>query len=337
MWRFAGSSARCRRQGRTTHPRRAHEARFHRVGGDGIALHAPPARRARPSEALDRVLAQPRGRHRRDGSVHCADGRNTQLAYGFFIIEHGRRHIVHFNATFHPSAAWVIQQLREAFPYDTAPRYLVFDRDSIFSAAVVGFIKAMGTKPVRTSFRSPWQNGTAERRIGSCRREILEHVVVFGERHLVRLVRKLHHLFPMKPPIAGSRRHCSRAPLSPSSNGCGASSVRINNDEGTHAGSAWTSSSRFRRSICVVFLTEWRDDYNQVRPQSSLGPSVPDPASDLPSIRVLTVTGFRPDGASSRRPFLVAFITITGSTAPLNRGIRVQRSAARFSRLLLCS
>ena len=94
--------------------------------------------------------------------------------------------------------------------------------------------------------------------------------------------RKLHHLFPMKPPIAGSRRHCSRAPLSPSSNGCGASSVRINNDEGTHAGSAWTSSSRFRRSICVVFLTEWRDDYNQVRPQSSLGPSVPDPASDLP-------------------------------------------------------
>ncbi len=58
---------------------------------------------------------------------------SLRLLYGFFVIEHGRRHIVHFNATFHPTAAWVIQQLREAFPYDTAPRYLIFDRDSIFS------------------------------------------------------------------------------------------------------------------------------------------------------------------------------------------------------------
>ena len=112
-----------------------------------------------------------------------------RLLYGFFVIEHGRRHIFHFNATFHPTSAWVIQQLREAFPYDTAPRYLIFDRDSIFSPAVVEFIKAMGTKPVRISYRSPWQNGTAERWIGSCRREMLEHVVVLSERHLMRLAR----------------------------------------------------------------------------------------------------------------------------------------------------
>ncbi len=73
------------------------------------------------------------------------------LLYGFFVIEHGRRQILHFNATFHPTATWVLQQLREAFPYDTAPRYLIFDRDSIFSAAVVEFIniiRAMGTKPI---------------------------------------------------------------------------------------------------------------------------------------------------------------------------------------------
>jgi transposase InsO family protein len=114
---------------------------------------------------------------------------SLRLLYGFFIIEHGRRHIVHFNATFHPTSAWVMQQLREAFPYDTAPRYLVLDRDSIFSPAVVEFIRAMGTKPVRISYRSPWQNGTAERWIGNCRREMLEHVVVLSERHLVRLVR----------------------------------------------------------------------------------------------------------------------------------------------------
>ena len=95
----------------------------------------------------------------------------------------------HFNATYHPTSAWVIQQLREAFPYGTTPRDLIFDRDSIFSSAVVEFVKAMGTKPVRISYRSPWQNGTAERWIGSGRRELLEHVVVLSERHFIRLVR----------------------------------------------------------------------------------------------------------------------------------------------------
>ena len=114
---------------------------------------------------------------------------SLRLLYCFFVIEHGRRHIVHFNATFHPTSAWVMQQLREAFPYDTAPRYLIFDRDAIFSPAVVEYIRALGIEPIRTSFRSPWQNGTAERWIENCRRELLEHVVIFGERHLVRLVR----------------------------------------------------------------------------------------------------------------------------------------------------
>ncbi len=60
---------------------------------------------------------------------------SLRLLYGFFVIEHGRRHILHFNVTFNPTSAWVIQQLRNAFPYDTAPRYLVFDRDSSVSAA----------------------------------------------------------------------------------------------------------------------------------------------------------------------------------------------------------
>ncbi len=75
-----------------------------------------------------------------------------------------RRRVVHFNATFHPTAAWVVQQLREAFPYDTAPGYLLFDNDSIFSRAVVEFVKSMGTKPTRTAYFSPWQNPVAERR-----------------------------------------------------------------------------------------------------------------------------------------------------------------------------
>ena len=90
---------------------------------------------------------------------------SLRLLYGFFVIDHGRRHILHFNATFHPTAAWVIQQLREAFPDHTDGRYVIFDRDSIFSGAVARFITSMGARPVRTSFRSPWQNGIAERHL----------------------------------------------------------------------------------------------------------------------------------------------------------------------------
>jgi transposase InsO family protein len=113
-----------------------------------------------------------------------------RVLYCFFVIKHGQRRVLHFNATFNPTSTWVIQQLREAFPFDTAPRHLIFDRDSIFSGAVVAFVKALGTKPCRTAFRSPWQNPVAERWIGSVRRELLDHVVVFGERHVVRLVRQ---------------------------------------------------------------------------------------------------------------------------------------------------
>ena len=114
---------------------------------------------------------------------------SLKVLYVFFVIEHGRRRVLHVNATLNPTAAWVIQQLREAFPYDTARRYLIFDRDAIFNPAVVDAIRAMGIKPKRIAYRSPWQNPVAERWIGSCRREVLEHVVIFGRRHLVRLIR----------------------------------------------------------------------------------------------------------------------------------------------------
>ncbi len=113
-----------------------------------------------------------------------------RVLYGFFVIEHGRRRILHFNATYNPTAAWVVQQLREAFPYDTAPGYLIFDKDSIFNRAVVEFVKSMGTRPTRTAYFSPWQNPVAERWIGSCRRALLNHVVVLGQGHFARLVRR---------------------------------------------------------------------------------------------------------------------------------------------------
>ena len=111
-----------------------------------------------------------------------------RVLYCFFVIEHRRRQILHFNVTRHPSADWVVQQLREAFPEVTPYRYVILDHDSIFDADVIGFLKAAGLQPKRTSVQAPWQNGTAERWIGSCRREILDHVIALKEQHLRRVI-----------------------------------------------------------------------------------------------------------------------------------------------------
>jgi transposase InsO family protein len=113
------------------------------------------------------------------------------VLYCFFVIAHHRRRIIHFNVTRHPTSAWVIQQLREAFPYDLAPRYLIFDRGTNFNDHVVDTIKSFGIEPKRISFQSPWQNGIAERFVGTCRRDLLDHVIVVNERHLKRLMRDL--------------------------------------------------------------------------------------------------------------------------------------------------
>ena len=83
----------------------------------------------------------------------------------------------------------MVQQLREAFPDACPYRYAILDRDSKFDADVITFLKATGLKPKRTSVRAPWQNGVAERWVGSCRREILDHIIALNEQHLRRLVR----------------------------------------------------------------------------------------------------------------------------------------------------
>jgi hypothetical protein len=112
-----------------------------------------------------------------------------RVLYCLFVIAHGRRKILDFNVTEHPTGSWIVQQLREAFPEDRAPQYLILDRDSKFNTEVATMLEYLGSELIRTAYRSPWQNGVAERWVGSCRRELLDHVIVLNESHLRRLVR----------------------------------------------------------------------------------------------------------------------------------------------------
>jgi transposase InsO family protein len=98
-----------------------------------------------------------------------------RLLMVFIVLHHERRQIVHFGVTANPTAAWVAQQITEAFPWDTSPRYMIRDRDSVYGAAVRAKVKAMGIEEVVTAPRSPWQNPFVERMIGSIRRECLDY------------------------------------------------------------------------------------------------------------------------------------------------------------------
>ena len=110
-----------------------------------------------------------------------------RVLYVFVVLSLDRRRIVHFNVTDSPTAEWTSLQLIQAFPFDTAPRYVIRDRDSIYGKKVVA---TLGIEEKVIGYQSPWQNGYVERVIGSIRRECLDHVIVFGERHLRRVLRE---------------------------------------------------------------------------------------------------------------------------------------------------
>ena len=110
------------------------------------------------------------------------------VLYCFFVISHDRRRILHFNVTKHPASLWIVQQLREAFPFESAPRFLIFDRDGKYGVEVPAAVRSLKITPVRTSFESPWQNGVAERWVESCRRDLLDHIIAANESHLKRLL-----------------------------------------------------------------------------------------------------------------------------------------------------
>jgi putative transposase len=151
------------------------------------------------------------------------------VLFGFLVLAHHRRRELHFNVTANPRAEWTARQVVQAFPEETAPRYLVRDRDRIHGGRFRRVPEVLGVEEVVTAARSPWQNAYAERLIGSLRRECLDHIVVLGEIHLLRILagyfeyynRSRCHLSLMgdarnpgrrKDPRAGSQpRHPSKA------------------------------------------------------------------------------------------------------------------------------
>ncbi|MGD0950017.1 MAG: integrase core domain-containing protein [Candidatus Binatia bacterium] len=119
-----------------------------------------------------------------------------EILFVLIILAHDRRRIRHFNITAHPTAAWTAQQVVEAFPWETAPRYLLRDRDGVYGLDFRGRVAAMGIEEVLTAPRSPWQSPYVERVIGSIRRECLDHVVVLHQRQLRRLLTAYFDHYP---------------------------------------------------------------------------------------------------------------------------------------------
>ncbi len=111
-----------------------------------------------------------------------------RLLYCFIVLRHERRRVVHFNVTPYPTARWTAQQIVEAFPNDEAPRFLLRDRDGIYGRDFQRRIDRMSIEEVVIAYRSPWQNPFVERLIGSIRRECLDHMIVFNEAHLLRIL-----------------------------------------------------------------------------------------------------------------------------------------------------
>jgi len=111
-----------------------------------------------------------------------------RLLFSLVILKHDRRQLISLSVTVHPTAAWIARQITDAFPWNDGPDYLIRDRDASYGRAVTKRLRAMGIRDRPTALRSPWQNGHVERLIGSIRRECLDHVVVFGEGHLRRIL-----------------------------------------------------------------------------------------------------------------------------------------------------
>jgi transposase InsO family protein len=145
-----------------------------------------------------------------------------QQLFAFLVLSHQRRRLLWFAVTRNPTAEWLARQITEAFPWDSAPKYLIRDNDRAFGAAFKARVRAMGIRDRPTSFRSPWQNGYAERLVGSIRRECTDHLIVFNAEHLRRILAKYAayynglrtHVFPREGCLARAQSSGSET-LSP--------------------------------------------------------------------------------------------------------------------------
>jgi putative transposase len=131
-----------------------------------------------------------------------------RVLFVFLILSNERRTVVHFNVTESPTAAWTGQQIVNAFPWDTAPKYLLCDRDGKYGAEFIHRVENLGIEQVFISARSPWQNPYVERLIGSIRRECLDHTIIFNDRHLRRVLKEYFHYYHESRTHLGLEKDC---------------------------------------------------------------------------------------------------------------------------------
>jgi putative transposase len=136
-----------------------------------------------------------------------------RVLFGFLVLAHDRRRVLHFNVTANPTAEWTARQLVQAIPEETAPRFLVRDRDGIYGDRFRRMVEVLGMEEVVTAARSPWQNPYVERVIGSLRRECLDHVIVLDEVHLQRILARYFEYY------SATRCHLSLAGDAPEPRG----------------------------------------------------------------------------------------------------------------------
>jgi putative transposase len=170
-----------------------------------------------------------------------------EILYVFLFLAHERRRILHLAVTAHPTAEWIAQQLREAFPWDTAPRFLLRDRDRIFGQEFVQQVQAMGIEQVLSTPRSPWQHAYVERLIGTIRRECLDHLIVFNESSLYR------HLQSFEDYYHRSRTQLSLKKDTPEPRPIQSPQCRTDH---RHSASRWTASP-LRTSGCLKSFTAY--------------------------------------------------------------------------------
>ncbi len=134
--------------------------------------------------------------------------------YVFVVLSLDRRRVIHFHVTTHPTSEWTAIQLVQAFPFDSAPKYLIRDRDGIYGEKVQSTIDFLGMKEKVISARSPWQNGYCERMVGTIKRECLNHTIIFSEAHARRVLKKYFEYYHDDRTHLGlDKMHLQCAPL----------------------------------------------------------------------------------------------------------------------------